>query len=327
VAKASVAKEKTTAKKRAGEPVETGDLLVAEPTQRAVAPAVPDVASKPAEVETTSFKVKLKSGREVEFEVPVGNAELDHAIFVLGVRKSGSTVMNRIWMKAAKRLQVPFVDVGGTLFKQDIKASGWADDPAIAEIFRPGYVYGGFRSSYAHFSKSPVFMNAKKILLVRDPRDALVSQYFSTLKTHSLPQQNTGPGGAADQLLKQREAAKNMSIDDYVLMNARSFRNTLQEYAPLLEDPNLKVFHYEDVILEKGPWIHQMLKFAGLPAPKQFIERVAEEFNVVPSTENPNNFIRKVTPGDHAEKLRKSTIEALNLIFGELAQKFGYRLR
>jgi len=274
-----------------------------------------------------ALKLVLKGGREVEIDVPAASGEKDYAIFVLGVRKSGSTLLNKIWTKSARRMSMPFVDIGGGLFKKDVRAGQWADDPGIASAFKPGYVYGGFRSAYLHFEQSPVYKSAKKVLLVRDPRDALVSQYFSTLKTHSLPPESSGPGGASDQLLRQREAAQGMSVDDYVLMNARSFRRTLQEYVPLLDDPELQVFRYEDIILDKGPWIHKMLKHTGLPAPKNFIEHLTNEFNVVPTVENPNQFVRKVTPGDHREKLKKPTIEALNLIFGDVAAHFGYKFR
>lgn len=273
------------------------------------------------------MKIVLASGREVELEVPAATSDKDYAIFILGVRKSGSTLLNRIWLKSARRMGMPFLDMAGGLFNKDVRAGQWANDPAIASVFQPGYVYGGFRTPYLHFSESPAFKSAKKILLVRDPRDALVSQYFSTLKTHALPAEGGAAGGASEQLLRQREAAKSMSIDDYVLLNARSFRRTLLEYVPLLDDPNLKLFKYEDVILEKALWIQKMLRHAELPAPAPFIERLVAEVDVVPSVENQNQFVRKVTPGDHKEKLKFSTIEALTLIFAESAAKFGYRFK
>jgi hypothetical protein len=303
------------------QPPASGDITTGD-----VAPKVSPPNARPERPPET-VKLVLKGGRAVDLEIPGPNPDKDYAIFVLGVRKSGSTLLNKVWARSSKRLDLPFVDIGGGLFKKDIRAGQWADEPSIASVFRPGCVYGGFRSAYLHFKESPVYVGAKKVLLVRDPRDALVSQYFSTLKTHSMPTESTGPDGAAELLLRQREAAKNLPIDDFVLLNARSFRRTMQEYIPLLEDENLKVFRYEDIILDKGPWIQKMLRHTGLPVPKAFVERIAEEFNVIPTSENQENFIRKVTPGDHQDKLKKSTIEALNLIFADVASEFGYRLR
>ncbi|HJV71248.1 sulfotransferase domain-containing protein [Ideonella sp.] len=275
----------------------------------------------------TPIKLSLQCGREVEFDLPEVNPDHPHTTFVLGVRKSGSTLLNRLVIAIGKHYNVPFVDIGGGFFSRDLKASQWVDDLAVQEVFKPGYIFGGFRASYTHFQASPVFKESRKILLVRDPRDALVSQYFSTLKTHSLPKLQQGEGGAAEQILKQREEAAKLTVDDYVLLNARSFRRTLEGYVPLLEDDNLKLFRYEDVIEDKEPWIRRMLDVMQLPKHKGFIEKLVELNDIKPGTENTAEFIRKVTPGDHVEKLRSSTIEALNLIFEDVGRQFGYRLR
>ena len=269
----------------------------------------------------------LACGRQVEFKLPDPNPEFQRAVFVLGVRKSGSTLFNRLAMGMARRYAVPFVDVGGGFFSRDLKATQWVSDPEVAKLFRPGAIYGGFRTSYDHFTSSEVYRGAAKILLVRDPRDALVSQYFSTLKTHSLPKLQQGGGGAAELLLKQRAEAATLSVDDYVLLNARAFLRTLQGYLPLLDDPSLTLFHYEDVVMKKEPWIHKMLDAMGLPRHKGFIQRMLDNHDIQPSTENTSEFVRKVTPGDHREKLRAPTIEALNLIFGDVGRRFGYKLR
>jgi hypothetical protein len=269
----------------------------------------------------------LQSGIEVQFDLPEPGVDRTEAVFVLGMRKSGSTLLNRLVIGIAKRYKLPWVDIGGGFFSHDVRANQWNDDPVVASLFKPGYLYGGFRGPYKHFQSSDVYKSGRKILLVRDPRDALVSQYFSTLKTHSLPKHAKTDGGAADQILRQREEAARLSIDDYVLLNARSFRRTLEGYAALLEDKELKVFRYEDVILNKEPWIRQILQSLGLPAHKPFIQRLVTEHDLVPAIEDANNFVRKVTPGDHTEKLRRPTIEALTMIFGDTMGPFGYRLR
>jgi hypothetical protein len=274
-----------------------------------------------------AVSLTLACGRTATFEMPETLDPEREAIFVLGVRKSGSTLLNRLAIAFAKRYKLPFVDIGGGFFSQDLKVAQWVNDPVVAELFKPGYMYGGFRATYDHFLPSPAFQNARKILLVRDPRDALVSQYFSTIKTHSVPAATQGEGGAAAQLLKQRAEASTMTIDDYVIMNARAFKRTLEGYLPLLGDPKLKLFRYEDVIQDKGPWIRKMLDGMGLPKHKDFIERMVVAHDIRPKTEDSTQFIRKVTPGDHAEKLKPVTIEALTLIFQDIGHQFGYKLK
>jgi predicted HAD superfamily phosphohydrolase len=45
---------------------------------------------------------------------------------------------------------------------------------------------------------------------------------------------------------------------------------------------------------------------------------------VMPAEENPAQFVRRVTPGDHLEKLDAATIAALDDILHEELRRFGY---
>jgi hypothetical protein len=46
---------------------------------------------------------------------------------------------------------------------------------------------------------------------------------------------------------------------------------------------------------------------------------------VLPDAEQPTAFIRKVTPGDHREKLSPTIIEELNGVFADEMHLFGYK--
>jgi hypothetical protein len=274
-----------------------------------------------------ALTLSLQCGATVRMPLPEPPADDAPTVFVLGVRKSGSTLFNRLASTMARRYQRPALDVGGGFFAQDLKFADWAEDPAVAQVFQPGVIYLGFRAPYARFRELPVYPQARKLLLVRDPRDALVSEYFSTLRTHSVPVAARQAAGAAEQVLARRELARQQSVDDYVLLNARSFKRTLESYLPLLDDLGLSLFRYEEVVGDKGPWIRSLLQQMALPEHEPFIERLLRENDLQPPVEDPGHFVRRVTPGDHAEKLRPPTIEALNLIFADVMRPFGYRLR
>jgi hypothetical protein len=269
----------------------------------------------------------LQCGRTAEFELPPPSLSYTKAIFVLGVRKSGSTLLNSLTHAMAQHFGMPYINVAGGMFQQDLKAAQWMDDPVVLQLFRPGYMHAGFRTAHRHFMESPVYRAGRKILLVRDPRDALVSQYFSVLSTHALPAVNHGTGGATEQLLVQRAKAARQNIDDYVLQNARALHLTMQQYVSLLQDERLTLFRYEEVILDKEPWLRRMLAIAELPAERAFIDSVMQRFDIRPASEDPSRFVRKVVPGDHLVKLRRATIESLNLVFENVAPFFGYRLQ
>ncbi|HEV8691928.1 MAG TPA: hypothetical protein VGQ91_16615, partial [Ideonella sp.] len=63
--------------------------------------------------------------------------------FVLGVRKSGSSILNTMVSALAKRQGIPYVDVPGQLFKAGVKNEAWRRDPAMGDLLRGGNLYGG----------------------------------------------------------------------------------------------------------------------------------------------------------------------------------------
>ncbi|HZB90338.1 MAG TPA: sulfotransferase domain-containing protein [Stellaceae bacterium] len=257
----------------------------------------------------------------VTFEID--DAKSGPAFFILGIRKSGSSMLNRVGQLLSRFNSYNFVDVAGRLFTNNIKVGQWIRDPSFSEIIYPGNVYGGFRNCPLGIEGNDIFRRAKKVLLVRDPRDALVSEYFSNAYSHSLPQ--TGEtGGARGDLLQQRQAALATPIDDYVLGRAKMMRRTVAEYLPLSQEPNTLLLKYEDVIFAKDAMVQDIVgHFGWVCRPKQ-LEAILGWVDVKPQQENPKQFIRKVTPGDHQEKLRQETIDRLNDELADVLETFGY---
>ena len=157
--------------------------------------------------------------------------------------------------------------------------------------------------------------------MVRDPRDALVSEYFSNAYSHSIPQS----GQTRNDMLTERAAALNSEIDAFVLKKAASLKTTLGEYAALQPGPGLRLLRYEDVITEKRALIAQLCEFYSWVTTEQQVDQILGWADIIPSAERPTEFIRKVVPGDHREKLSTGTIERLNEIFADEMAKYGYR--
>ena len=256
------------------------------------------------------------------------NFELDDhaegaAYFIMGVRKSGSSMFNRVAQLLARYNNVNWVDVAGSLFNKNIKVGEWVRDPSFSEIIRPGNTYGGFRTFPSGIAGDPTFVAGKKVLLVRDPRDALVSEYFSNAYSHSIPRKS-GASGAREQLLVQREAALATPIDDYVSQRARMMGRTMLEYAPVLGDPNLLLLKYEDIIFDKRKMITDVIDHFDWRIQPPQVDAILGWVDVKPDEENPKQFIRRVTPGDHADKLKPETIGQLNQDLDKTLKTFGY---
>jgi hypothetical protein len=239
---------------------------------------------------------------------------------VFGIRKSGSSILNNILHALADMNGIRYVDVAGVLFERGLRVPQWQSDPELTKILRPGNLFGGFRNFPIGFLGNEVFEKAKKVLLVRDPRDALVSEYFSNAYSHSVPK----TGEFRDKMLEMRSDALHSEIDAYVLKMAPMLKRTLREYFSLKRDDTLMLLKYEDVITEKRRLINDICRFFGWTVSDQQIGQILGWADVIPSEERPTEFVRKVIPGDHLEKLSPPTVTRLNDLLKEEMAYFGY---
>lgn len=245
------------------------------------------------------------------------------ACFVLGVRKSGSTMFNTACHMLAEANGVNFVDVAQPLFQANVPAGAWTRERHINRLIHPGNAYGGFRVYPTGLRENRRFRLGKKILLVRDPRDALVSEYFSNAYSHRLPKAS-GESGVRERLLAQREKALGSSVDAYVLERAELMRRTIAAYEEILEDEGLLVLRYEDIIFAKEKMLRDVAAHFRWRCEAEDMARIIARIDVRPEAERQTEFIRKVTPGDHRDKLGGDTIAHLNEIFAGLMSRLGY---
>lgn len=255
-----------------------------------------------------------KDNREVYIEVPpAGNI---HSFFVFALPKSGSVLQDKIFEDICSELGIPLVSVAKSAFSQGVEESNFNEE--ICNLFvERGYGFYGFRRFPSYLNNFSL-RKFKKILLVRDPRDILVSHYFSMKNSHVIPQ-----GEMGNKLLEHRQAIQDMNINEYVLNKAESFLRIFQSYINI-EDDLLKVFRYEDIVFDKSNWMQNILNFLDLDLPTAKIELIAKNHDIFPEKETPDSHIRKVTPGDYKAKLDPKTISILNEVFREVLNRYGY---
>ena len=275
-----------------------------------------------AEAEFTSTTVSLGSRGSLEFQLSANTDQ--SACFCLGVRKSGSTMLHKIVLFLARKNNVNTVDVPGTFFKSGFGVTDWVSAD-LSPVVRPGNAYVGFRSFPSNCTQYEAFRTGQKIFMFRDPRDALVSQYFSDAYSHSLPSKDTEAGAkASEAFMKKRNEALATDINAYVLKQARPFENTLMAFAPLLSDPTCLTLRYEDYVFQKKRLIHKILRHFDWQCAPGHIESLMKIIDAVPDAEDNKRFIRRVIPGDHRNKLTPETIRKLNNQLREALQVFDY---
>ena len=177
------------------------------------------------------------------------------------------------------------------------------------------------------------------ILHLRDPRDVLVSMYFSYCFIH--------PGEVAANSGYRRRVADE-GIDAFVL-NKVSDRSAMYrgDYGTgghvedlvgnlpkryeayidrLLGKPNVIFVRYEEMVTDYRSWLEKFIA----PFPLENRGRVVEELVAMSPelfprrTQDVMSHVRHVTPGDYREKLKPSTIRELNAVFGDVLDVLGY---
>ena len=261
------------------------------------------------------------SGQRCAFMVEAPGDQTISSLFLLGLPKAGSTLLTRLMKPVVEAAGLTFVAIPQTL--RQLGAPLAKIPPEVNQAFRPmGYAFGGFRGLPGALAL-PAYADGRTILLVRDPRDMLVSLYYSLAFSHSPP--GTGLGGElAAAFEKQRLETAEMDINAFVLGHAASVVNQYRVIESKLGEVSYKLYRYEDIIFDKLAWANDMVAYFGLSARPAVVERSAAKNDVRPEVEDTAEHIRKVVPGDHVEKLKAATIAELNGRLAPILAKHGY---
>ena len=118
------------------------------------------------------------------------------------------------------------------------------------------------------------FQNARKIFMIRDPRDIAVSYYHSMAKSHVLPQS----GASRDAILKMRGELETIDIDGFIQSDkAGPILRNIQNFAPYLNDPNSVFYRYEEIIFEKRNWVERVARDIGAVITREQAEKIASK--------------------------------------------------
>lgn len=255
---------------------------------------------------------------------PAGNTQIKAlppanflSFYVFAMHKSGSVLLNSMLDQVFTVAKVPQVAIPEATFRAGLPENVVLNPEEL--IFKTGYCYRGYRS-FPEYLERFNLSDHKKILLVRDPRDMVVSYFFSAAGSHVLPQN----GPARDALLAERVTAKNADIQEYCVNKASMFIREFESYEGILNNENTKVYRYEDVIFKKREWLGDIFSYLDLDVDASLVSRVADRNDVRPEEEKPSEHIRQVTPGNYKKHLTNDTISNLNATFSEMLAKFDY---
>lgn len=251
----------------------------------------------------------------------IGNRRPEQSVFFLGIAKSGSTLLHMMIEDVCGTLGARLINIGDSCFAAGVP------ERRIPEEVVPGIVetevsyYYGFRC-IGTLTKSQSFRKNNKIMLIRDPRDAMTSLYFSMKSSHSVPEE----GKTAEIITSQRGIASNSTINEFILSGNGDFiLNSFREVEAMGWLPNFHVYRYEDIIFEKTRWLRDVNQVAALGLPEADIVRISEKHDIRPSAENPVEHIRQVSPGNFRAHLSEEAIAYIDGKCEKALKAFGYQ--
>ncbi|MGD9037700.1 MAG: sulfotransferase domain-containing protein [Syntrophobacterales bacterium] len=112
------------------------------------------------------------------------------------------------------------------------------------------------------------------VLMVRDPRDVLTSEYFSMALSHKPPRS----GDKIQSFSELRDFARTVGIDQYVIDESDRVGRVYQGYLNLLVTrPNVYITTYEEMILDFQTWLDSLLDYCELKISPQLKQQLLEE--------------------------------------------------
>jgi Sulfotransferase domain len=255
----------------------------------------------------------------VEIELPTPDA--GPTILPIAYHKAGSVMLDGILKRLCKFSGRPYVNIEQILFNEGHIA--WNFQQSIAACFSPtGIVNGVYRSYLEAFETAPMD-SVQRIFLIRDPRDVIVSYYFSLKTSHFVPDQ----GETRTGILGARATYECTPLNDAVMnLQFQHVFDNMTKIARQIErcTGSFVVFRYEDIIFQKKPWIGELAKLLRIELREAQIDAVMREFDIVPKEENVTQHIRRVTPGDYRDKLSKEALDFIMSRQQELFRLLGY---
>jgi len=189
-------------------------------------------------------------------------------------------------------------------------------------IFRPrGFLYTFFGGLVEGI---PNMQDYRTVVMIRDPRDALVSAYYSYSKSHPTPQSST----KAAQFKRLKTRLSNMTVDEYVMEESKNLRWRMSQYLELKgAGLAISVLKYEDMILDFQTWLNELLAHCQWEISSTLREQLLNEAgrNSHIKQEDTASHRRQVTPGEHKRKLQNVTVEYLNECLSDVLRGFGYQ--
>lgn len=242
------------------------------------------------------------------------------SLFFYTLHKCASTLFSDCILKNIEGLK--HVDYASQVY------NGVIPDTAVSFSNR-GYVYGPIRLSTGPVSpvyralvgpasKIDFIRDKKAIFFIRDPRDILVSTYYSFGFSHGLSPLEF----IRLRQLANRERIQKMTLDEYVIDSAPKVIKSFDRVYELSQAcSRCVVLKYEDLVDQYDLFIKEFRKYASI---SDDVERRIYEQSRPVRKEDTTSHRRSGQVKGFQGKLQEQTIRTINDCLGDVLTRFGY---
>jgi hypothetical protein len=175
--------------------------------------------------------------------------------------------------------------------------------PGFASKLNPyNMIYGPFR----RFAEFPNLDRYNSVMVLRDPRDVLVSLYYAQVFSHGPPPDPK----KKEEYLKKSRRARQVGIDQTVLEWADNMVRIYNVYVDAKKRYGIPLLSYADMVTKFNRFLHKFLNICDLA---EFYSKMLRFNKFNAPKENVYAHKRQVKPNDHTRKLKKATIAQLDV--------------
>jgi hypothetical protein len=175
-----------------------------------------------------------------------------------------------------------------------------------------GFIYGPMR----HYQPIPSIDQYKILLILRDPRDVLVSHYYSAKYSHEI---------STTKMRNKRKKAKNQNIDEFVLDRVDEFINIYDQYKNnILHLKGVMFVRYEDMISNPKDFIIKLYEILNINIDNEYINQIVKDRMTMPKKEQKYSHRRSGKSGQYLDKLRPETVKIINSKLENVINTFGF---
>lgn len=277
-------------------------------------------------------KLKSKVNRKVHHQklhaklvTAYANRDKPRSVIFYTTHKCASTFLERLFELVLKNSDYSFVDYAGAISRAGDKLNVGIPyenflEQTYSELYSlQGKIYGPQRRPL-DFPGRDQF---KHIFFLRDPRDVLVSSYFSFGFTHYEPL-NTDD---REKFVDKRENIQELGIDNYVIDEAEKWIIPLyQQYKQLRDTSETNIYLKYDLFIENtSEFVQRILDFLNINPSRKDIDVLIREANPIQNVEVMKHK-RSGKTGQYLEKLHIDTVEKLNHILATTLADWGFEV-